>query len=219
MKALHVIPSVSLAHGGPSYAIRKIEKILIKNSIQVDTATTDDDGPGCRTTHSESTEADSGATRHYFPKRSEFYKVAPSFARWISAHAHDYDVIHIHALFSFTSIAAAWAARRAGVPYIVRPLGTLTHYGRTRRRPWLKRQSIKWIEGPVLRDAAAVHFTSLDEQREAEACGVSMRSVVIPLGIEAPPFTDDTLVRSRFVALQAAPYLLHLSRLDPKEKP
>lgn len=74
-----------------------------------------------------------------------------------------------------------------------------------------------WIEGPLLRDAAAVHFTSLDEEREAAECGVQMRGVVIPLGIEAPGAIDDTLVRSRFPALQGANYLLYLSRLDPKK--
>lgn len=217
MRVLHVIPSVSFAHGGPSHAIRKIEKVLISRGVQVETATTDDDGPGRRFAHGDMAVDDSGAIRHYFPKRSEFYKVAPAFARWFFTHAGDYDVIHIHALFSFTSIAAAWSARRAGVPYIIRPLGTLAAYGRTRRRPWLKRMSLRWIEGPLLRDAAAVHFTSEHEQREAEECGVPMRGVVIPLGIETQAVSDDSLVRSRFAALQGANYLLYLSRLDPKK--
>lgn len=217
MRILHVIPSVSFAHGGPSHAIRKIEKVLISRGVQVETATTDDDGLGRRMSHGDMEFDASGAIRHYFPKRSEFYKVAPAFARWIFSHAGGFDVIHIHALFSFTSIVAAWCARRAGVPYIIRPLGTLTAYGRTQRRPWLKRLSLKWIEGPLLRDAAAVHFTSLDEQREAAECGVPMRGVVIPLGIEAPAVTDDALVRARFAALQGTNYLLYLSRLDPKK--
>jgi glycosyltransferase involved in cell wall biosynthesis len=218
MKVLHVIPSLSAVHGGPSRALPLMERSLAAEGVTVETATTNDNGPG---RHNGRTCGlplfENGVTRHYFHKQVDFYKVSLDLAGWLKCHAPDYDLLHIHALFSFSSIAAAWAARRAGVPYIVRPLGTLTHYGRTQRRPWLKRQSLKWIEGPVLRDAAAVHFTSLDEQREAEACGVPMRSVVIPLGIEAPAVTDDTLVRSRFVALQAAPYLLYLSRLDPKK--
>lgn len=217
MKVLHVIPSVSFAHGGPSHAIRMMEKVLIAQGVQVETATTDDEGPGCRMALGATPAEDGGAIRHYFPKRTEFYKVAPAFAPWVFAHAAAYDVIHIHALFSFTSVVAAYAARRAGVPYVVRPLGVLNQYSMTQRRPGLKRLSMRFVESPILRHAAAVHFTSQEEQREAAECGVPMRGVVIPLGIEAPMATDDALVRSRFVALQGASYVLFLSRLDPKK--
>jgi len=126
-------------------------------------------------------------------------------------------LIHIHALFSFTSMAAAWAARRAGVPYVLRPLGTLATYGINQRRPWLKRLSLAWLEGPALRQASAVHFTSDDEMREASQTGIPMKCVVIPLGIEAFKPIDGALVRARFPALRSARYLLYLSRLDPKK--
>jgi len=218
MKVLHVIPSLSAVHGGPSRALPLMERALAAKGVTVETATTNDEGP--RLHHRKPCGLplfENGVFRHYFHKQLDFYKVSLGIAGWLRRHAKDYELLHIHALFSFSSIAAAWTARRLGVPYIIRPLGTLTHYGRTQRRPWLKRLSIRWIEGPLLRDAAAVHFTSLDEQREAEACGVPMRGVLIPLGIEAPAITDDTLVRSRFAGLQDANYLLYLSRLDPKK--
>lgn len=215
---LHVIPSISHAHGGPSRAIRLMEQALEDSTWQCVTATTDDDGLGrhlnCILNRPQS---EGPASRWYFHKDIEFYKVSWLFAPWVKRVVRHFNVIHIHALFSYISIVAAWAARRAGVPYIIRPLGTLTNYGRTQRRPWLKRLSLKWIEGPLLRDAAAVHFTSLDEQREAAECGVPMRGVVIPLGIEASAFIGDTLVRSRFPRLQGSNYLLYLSRLDPKK--
>ncbi|OYU12440.1 MAG: hypothetical protein CFE38_08210 [Comamonadaceae bacterium PBBC1] len=213
LAVLHVIPSISLAHGGPSRAIRLMEDVQRKLGMTVFTLTTDDNGPGNRLSDSEKLDPN----RHYVRKWFDFYKVAPSLVPWLIRRVRNYDVVHIHALFSFSSAAAAWAARRAGVPYIIRPLGTLTHYGRTQRRPLLKRLSLKWIEGPLLRDAAAVHFTSLDEQREAEESGVPMRGVVIPLGIEVSEVIDDSIVRSRYAALGRAPYLLFLSRLDPKK--
>lgn len=218
MRVLHVIPSLSAVHGGPSRALPLMERSLVAEGVAIETATTNDEGPGRHNGKSCGRPLfENGVTRHYFHKQVDFYKVSLDLAGWVKCHAQDYDLIHIHALFSFSSIAAAWAARHASVPYIIRPLGTLTQYGRTQRRPWLKNLSIKCLEGPLLRDAAAVHFTSLNEQCEAEECGVPMRSVVIPLGIEAPAIIDDVLVRSRFVALQAAPYLLFLSRLDPKK--
>ena len=218
LKVLHVIPSISHAHGGPSRAIRLMEQALAGSAWQCTTVTTDDDGPGrhLRCTLHQPVPAGS-ATRWYFHKNTEFYKCAWRFVPWVMHEVRCFDVVHIHALFSFTSIVAALAARLAGVPYIIRPLGTLTNYGRSQRRPWLKRLSLKWIEGPLLREAAAVHFTSYDEQREAADCGELMRGVVIPLGLCTPAPADDALVRARFAALNSAPYLLFLSRLDPKK--
>ena len=122
-------------------------------------------------------------------------------------------MVHIHALFSFATTAAAWAARRAGVPYIVRPLGSLASYGLRERRQRLKRLSMALVEGPILRAAAAVHFTSRAELEEAQAIGVPMRGVVIPLGVDvddgppAPPLQHAALAGRRVI--------LFLSRLDP----
>jgi len=179
----------------------------------VEVATTDDDGPGrhngkpCGTPTRED-----GAIHWYFAKRFEFYKPAPAFARWVRREAARFDLIHIHALFSFTSTAAAWAARSAGVPYIVRPLGTLNDYGMRQRRPWLKGLSMRFVEAPMLRHAAAVHFTSAAEAGEARQLGVAMREAVIPLGVEC----DASPGRRAHSAGEGA-RLLFLSRLDPKK--
>jgi glycosyltransferase involved in cell wall biosynthesis len=233
LKVLQVIPSLSAAHGGPSRAIRLIEQALLAQGITVETATTDDDGPGRRSStaeinRGEQPEGHKGAAptysslhpatvkpiRHYFPKRLDFYKVSPGFARWIFRHVLDYDLVHIHALFSFTSVVAAWAARRAGVPYVVRPLGTLNQYGVTQRRPWLKQLSLKLIEGPILRHAAAVHFTAEAERLEAETLGVPLRSAVVPLAVETMPAVDSTVFHAHFPQLRGKRCVLTLSRLN-----
>lgn len=218
VRVLHVIPSVSSAHGGPTTALELTERALSSLGVEVETATTDDDGPGKRKQLALGTPLkQNGVKRRYFAKRLEFYKVAPSFAVWIARHARDYDVIHIHALFSFTSIVAAWAARRAGVPYVLRPLGTLSRYGLEQRRPLLKRWSMVWLEGPALRHAAAVQFTSEDEEREARLASVACHAAVIPLGVEPWVAADANAITQRFPALSGKPYLLYLARLDTKK--
>ena len=200
--------------------MRLIEQALLAQGVGIETATTDDDGPGRRMadpTGAAPSRVGAGAVRHYFPKRLEFYKVSPGFARWIFRHVRDYDLVHIHALFSFTNVVSAWAARRAGVPYVVRPLGTLNRYGVTQRRPWLKLLSLKLIEGPILRHAAAVHFTAEAERVEAETLGVPMRGVVVPLGIAPLMQQDASVFLARFPQLANQRILLFLSRLDPKK--
>jgi glycosyltransferase involved in cell wall biosynthesis len=138
-------------------------------------------------------------------------------ARWVARHVDRYDVVHVHALFSFASEVAALIARRRGVPYVIRPLGVLNRYGMRLRRPRLKRLWIWLVAGPLLRDAAAVHFTSQAEADEASELGIPMRGVVIPLGVELPEPGDPESMRARFPALRGARVLLFLSRLDPKK--
>ena len=129
LKVLHVIPSLAAAHGGPSRALRLIERALQDRGVNVETATTDDDGAaGSNGAQLGMLLNEGGAHRRYFRRTTRPYKVSIAFGRWILGHVQDYDLIHIHALFSFTSTIAAHAARRAGVPYVLRPLGSLNRY-------------------------------------------------------------------------------------------
>lgn len=216
LRVLHVIPSLAAIHGGPSRAMGLFERALGRAGVRMEIATTDDDGPGLRLLQ-PGEELARSVRCHRFAKRSEFYKFSPALGWWLMRHAADYDLLHIHALFSFSSLAAAWAAWRAGVPYIVRPLGTLTRYGMERRRPALKQASLRWLEGPLLRRAAAVHFTAEAEREEAALLGIPMRGAVLPLAVDALPEPDCAVLFARFPALRLGNYVLFLSRLDPKK--
>lgn len=215
-RVLHVIPSNAQLHGGPSRALMLMEKELVGQGLQVVTATTDDDGHGRHNNKPLGRPLqENGVTRLYFRKQTDFYKTSLGLGWWTLRHARDFDVVHIHALFSFTTLVAAWSARLAGVPYVIRPLGTLNHYGVTQRRPWLKKLSLALLEGPALRHAAAVHFTSEDEQREAAQWGMPMRGVVISLGIEAAGAVEATLAQDIFPGLGKGSYILFVGRLNP----
>src|SRR5688572_9999706 len=112
VKVLHVIPSLSLVHGGPSVALPIMEGALRDLGIEVETATTDDNGAGKRCTKALGVPtSENGVTRWYFRKQTEFYKVSLPLRRWLQREVSRFDVIHIHALFSFASVAAAMAAR------------------------------------------------------------------------------------------------------------
>lgn len=217
-RVLHVIPSISMHHGGPSVAMRLIERALLPVGIRSETVTTDDDGPGPRISRpAGACVEEEGAVRRYFKRSFRFYKVSFGLGRWIFKHVRDYDLIHIHALFSFSSTVAAWAARYAGVPYVIRPLGTLASYGVAARRPWLKRISLALVEGPILRNAAAIHFTSTMERDEALQLGVRFRSAVVPLATEPMPSGSPESLLEQFPALRGRRWTLYLSRLDPKK--
>jgi glycosyltransferase involved in cell wall biosynthesis len=221
MKVLHVIPSLSPKHGGPSVALPLMARRLVAQGVQVDVATTDDDGLGCRmdVPLGQRSERDGYGVFH-FRKQIEFYKVSLPFNRWLAAHVLDYDLVHIHALFSYASTSAARHAQRHKVPYIVRPLGVLNRWGMENRRRLVKSLSFQFVEKPILRHAAGMHYTSHDEQREAEAAGATAHPLVIPLGIDLAPFEQlpeaEHFFRQHPVA-RGRPLLLFLSRLDAKK--
>src|SRR6516225_6914904 len=169
MKVLHVIPSVSAVHGGPSRAIVDIERALTTRGIEVTTVTTNDDGDaGTLPVPCGVPVATPCATRWYFRRNTVFFKVSIALGRWIRDNVAAFDVVHAHALFSFAPVMAAVLARRAGVPYVLRPMGVLAPYGMTQHHPLLKKLSFALIERRLIESASAMHFTSSNEQAEVE---------------------------------------------------
>jgi glycosyltransferase involved in cell wall biosynthesis len=217
LRVLHVIPSVSSADGGPTKAVAAMERALSEAGLLVTTLTTDHDRPAEVPLSSGCPAGSNGVRRLYTRKWTNAYKVSPGLAFELLKSVRSYDVVHIHALFSFAPTIAAWAARLFGVPYIVRPLGTLSQYGMTVRRRRLKWISVALIERHVLREAAAVHFTSQAELEEARKLGLPFRGVVVPLGVEPIAHCADGGLKQEHPALVGRKVVLFLSRLDPKK--
>ena len=220
-RVLHVIPSLSQKDGGPSFAMPLIASGLERAGIAVDVATTvgDEEVTALETAQDGRVIRD-GVNYFYFRRQSEFYKVSLPLARWLSAHIRDYDLVHIHALFSYSSYAASNIARKNGVPYIVRPLGVLNCWGMQNRRRLLKRLSFRFIEQRILRNAAAIHYTSQQERLEAEEAGVRNESVVIPLTVDLQgprEFPGPDRFYEMFPQARGREIILFLSRLDEKK--
>ncbi len=222
MRVLHVIPSLSPTSGGPSFALPAMARALLPHEIRLIAATTDDDGPGRHlspVTHGVETPQD-GWSALYFPKQTEFYKVSLPLRSWLRAHVAEFDVVHIHAVFSFASLVAGHAAAAQGVPYIVRPLGVLNRWGMENRRKLVKALSFRLFDLPMLKKAAAMHYTSRMEMEDAARFGLTNLQRVIPIGIDLAPF-DSLPPRSVFSAhfpeTAATRNLLFLSRIDEKK--
>lgn len=194
---------------------------LVREGMEVDVATTIDPTEAAerKLSFGEPVRMDSWNC-YYFPRQTSFYKGSLPLMTWLNKHVKDYDLVHVHALFSFASIAACRAARSAGVPYIVRPLGLLNQWGMQNRRKYVKALSFRLIEQPLLNAAAAMHYTSTREQQEAASLNLTVPSVIVPLGIDTAEF-QQLPARSDFE--KAYPQARHrklilfLSRIDPKK--
>lgn len=151
-----------------------------------------------------------------FPGRWAF---SPSLARALHDHVADFDVVHIHSLYLFPTVAAAFFARQAAIPYLVRPHGSLDPF------LWRRGRVKKWpyevlVERRNLNRAAAIHYTSQDEMEHAAHLKFRARPVVVPLGIDSAAY--DRLpprgsFRRRFPELGDSPMVLFLGRMTPKK--
>jgi glycosyltransferase involved in cell wall biosynthesis len=223
-RVLHVIPSVSLKRGGPSEAIFPMVRALRNAGIPAEITTTNDDGPGTSDVPLHSIIEQEGVPIRYFPRASlpfragREYAFSEGFRPWLKIHLRDYDLVHVHALFSFVSSMTMTAARRMGVPYISRPLGQLGRWP-LRQSAWRKKLYYAGWENRNLRHASALHFTSEEEKIETAGLGLLVRSAVIPHGLVVPPQLPDAKERLRAeMGLPAhEKIVLFLGRLHPKK--
>lgn len=200
-----------------------LAQALGEAGVEVTVVSTDDDGPGMRLQVPLGLEIQGreGAHYLYFRKNTDFYKFSWQLTRWLTRHVSDFDLVHVHALFSYASTAAALIARRKAVPYIIRPLGVLNRWGMQNRRRIVKAISFQLIESRILRGAGAVHYTSRIEQREAETATSTLgiaRSAVIPLPIgPVRGAADPERFFAKFPDARNKQIVLFLSRIHPKK--
>src|ERR1051326_2446677 len=183
-------------------------------------ATTDADGPDALDVQLENPVTYNGVNCVFFRRQfTESFKYSRPFERWLCRNVHDFDAVHIHAVFSHASIAAAAACLKQGVPYIVRPLGTLDPWS-VRQKSWKKR--ILWYGRcrKLMLHAATVHYTTKEKRRVTEESLGLSRGVVIPLGInESHAESGCSLAQlpAQLAKLPIEPYVLVLCRLHPKK--
>ncbi len=222
LKILHVIPSIAPRYGGPSHAIYTTCRSLQAAGAEVLIATTNADGDNVLPVLLKQNIIYQDVNTIFFARQfSEALKYSRPLAEWLDQHVVDFDLVHIHAVFSHACVAAARACRKHRIPYIVRPLGTLDPWSLKQKQ---FRKQLFWHFGvkQMLRYADAIHYTTADEKRLAESeLGVG-NGIVIPNGIDLSPARRDSeratnVDRGLTEPVSRSTYVLALSRIHPKK--
>lgn len=217
LRVLHVTASMSPARGGPTVVVRDTMRTLRRRGIAVDVATTDDDTATTRlhVPLDRFVQVD-GQRIRYFPRQTSKYGFSHPLLAWLRANVRGYDLVHTHGLFSFAPLAGAWCARAAGVPCVMAPHGVLDTWGMKNKSRLAKSVSVRLVEGPLLRSAAAIHFMTPLEQSRAAQLPLSVRPVVLPAGVvdlDAP--AEEELEPLGGPALEGRDLILYLARIHP----
>ena len=219
MRILHVTPSLAARDGGPAKAAIEMCRELLRRGEHTEIYTTNANGAGYLDVELGRPTEVRGVHVTYFPTSgSHYYKYSSTLAGALRTDISKFDVVHINSLYQFPSTAAAHYCRKQGVPYIVRPHGTLDPY-LYRRHPLRKRLYEVLIERRNLATAAAVHFTTTEEMRLAKLSGLRFRGTVAPLGteFEAGPVGADNTADRIWPQFAGKKLVLFLSRVNFKK--
>jgi len=225
LRVLHVIPSIAACRGGPSKAVIEMVRALRKIDIDAEIITTNDNGPKLLQVSLQQKQNYLDVPITFFRRFSPPINAVREFAysgdlkRWLHANISNFDLIHVHAVFSYSSTITMAIARKMGVPYLIRPIGQLQHWS-LKQANTKKKIYLKLIESKNIENASAAHFTSHAEMQEANQYFNIANGHVIPLGIDTP--SDGTSLTkakllSRFNLNDSEFNILYLSRLHEKK--
>jgi glycosyltransferase involved in cell wall biosynthesis len=224
MRVLHVIPSVAPVRGGPSQAVLQLVGALNQRGIHAEIAATNDNGPELLDIPLGRCIEFSGAPVWFFQRFSPKMKTVREFAfsaaltKWLWRNIPKYDLVHVHACFSYACTIAMFIARRKQLQYVVSPHGLLCN--------WSMQQSVlrktiylAAVERSNLNASAGIEYATDQELAEAEPLQFKSSSFVVPFGIDLPELLSEARqeLRARLKVPQDEPVILFLSRLHPKK--
>lgn len=217
MRILHVVPTYlpAVRYGGPIYSVHALCRSLVERGHEVWVYTTNVDGAGISDVPLADTVAIDGVRVRYFPCGfgRRLYR-SSALGGALKADIAGFDVLHLHSVFLWPTLAAARAARRAKVPYVLAPRGMLVADLIARKSHLLKSTWISLFERGNIAGAAAIHVTSDLEKTELAKLDLAAQHIlVIPNGIDLP---DLGQVKAS-IPTPGRPYVLSLGRINWKK--
>lgn len=142
----------------------------------------------------------------------------PGAWRFCRERLPEFDLAHIYGLYDLIGPVAARVCRRAGVPYVVEPMGMFRPIVRSL---WLKRLYHGLLGGRMVRGARRLIATAEQERGELLEGGVPAAQIVVRRnGIEVPASLPPAgTFRRQWKLAPEAKLVLFLGRLVTKKSP
>jgi len=215
LKILQLVHTLDPSVGGVAASVLALSRGLARRGHKLDIVVLDDSA--------SSWLADIALPIHALGVGLTSYRYSSKLLPWLKKQGGDYDRVIVNGIWQYLSFAAWRRYAGSSIPYYVFPHGMLD--------PWFKetfplKHLKKWLYWPwaeyrVLRNAAAVIFTSEEERSQARKSFwlYRCREKVSPLGVEAPPISSNAKSEflSRYPQLQNTRIFLFLGRLHPKK--
>lgn len=142
--------------------------------------------------------------------------------RFATQQVRRFNAVHIHGVWEMALGDVAQVARKAGKPTLISPHGMLDRWQLKQSR-WKKQLALMMLRtGPMLRQADAILYGTLDEARQADGLRLPGRVVAMPNGVDPLqlPARETVLADVTRRWPQVADWnrtVLFFSRLHPKK--
>jgi glycosyltransferase involved in cell wall biosynthesis len=174
----------AFVYGGPPRSVHALCGALRREGVDVQVFTTDANGAQSLPASITGAATFEDVPVRYFPRTFPRTPIGSRpLGEALRRELAGYDVVHIHGLWNRVVWAAARAASRASVPYVLSPRGMLQQAARA-HRGWRKRAGWALIESRVVHGAAVLHATSDSERDTLTALGTGARVTFIPNGVD-----------------------------------
>lgn len=191
MRILHVTPTYlpAVRYGGPIRSVHGLAKAQAALGHEVEVFTTNVDGPSVSPVPlNEPVLIDRVKVNYFATGVGRRLFRSPAMGRALAQRLAGFDVVHIHYMWVWPTTAAARAARKAGVPYVIAPRGMLVRELIRGKSRLIKTLWIALFERANIDRAAAVHVTTANEARQlAELDFSPARVEVIGNGVDLTP--------------------------------
>jgi glycosyltransferase involved in cell wall biosynthesis len=223
LRVLHVVPTYlpALRYGGPIFSVHGLCRGTVERGHEVHVFTTNVDGPGVSDVPLERAVNLDGVNVWYFPTGlgRRLYR-SPTLSAALRDRIASFDLVHLHSVFLWPTLAAARIAANRRVPYVLSPRGMLVpelirQMGRFRKTAW-----IELFERRTIREAAALHVTAVNEAEDLKPFNFVLPPVwVIANGVHLPPPTENYCAVSADVrsAVAGGEFILTLGRINWKK--
>lgn len=209
MHIAHVMPTLAEWYGGPVNTVLNLGAAQREIGIKVSYWATGDEETRRRLASLP------GDLRLFNTHWPQGWFRSPELVRKLTEQIASFDLIEVHGIWTYTVFMAARIARRANIPYVIRPTGVFTHPWRYRTLK--KRLYSVLIGNRALKGAACLHVAS---QKEAEGCreaGLRLPITIVPSGIDPKDFEalpDAMEAEDFWPMLKGRQVILFLSRIS-----
>lgn len=213
MNILHIIRDLSPETGGPVAAVIGLARAQVNSGHTVRIVSTN--AKECMP------ELPGEVECRLFRTSSRRWRTSKALASALPALVKEADIVHLHTMWEYPTLAGSRACKAIGRPYILRPCGMLEKSS-LGMKSWKKSAYMVLVGQRVVRRAAGVHFTSNREYHESKADCFETPSFVVPLGV-SEKFLGSTgslsTLSNRFRCLAGHRVFLFLGRLHPIKRP
>lgn len=213
--------------GGPVFKVRALARNLAQRGHQISVLTADlglkrypGNGFRCEPCPWGWRAEEDGVEAIYLPTRGHFRALTfnPRLMKFCEESLSKYDLVHFYGIYELLGPAVSYFCRRAGIPYVIEPMGMYRPIDRSFR---LKRSWHHLFGKSYVGHAAQIVATSEMEQQDLLAEGVPADKIIIRYnGVEvdrATALSRRGSFRAKWAIPQNAPLVSFISRLIPRK--